>query len=62
MKGTKKIADFLNELKIESHKKKNQLLLLNGNKIVWVIGYRLDDRFKITKNTKNYLELCLKTA
>jgi tRNA(Ile)-lysidine synthase len=62
MKGTKKISDFLNELKIESHKKKNQLLLLNGKKIVWVIGYRLDDRFKITKNTKNYLELCLKTA
>jgi tRNA(Ile)-lysidine synthase len=62
MKGTKKIADFLNELKIESYKKKNQLLLLNGKKIVWVIGYRLDDRFKITKNTKNYLELCLKTA
>jgi tRNA(Ile)-lysidine synthase len=62
MKGTKKISDFLNELKIESHKKKNQLLLLNGKKIVWVIGYRLDDRFKITKSTKNYLELCLKSA
>jgi tRNA(Ile)-lysidine synthase len=62
MKGTKKISDFLNELKIESHKKKNQLLLLNGKNIVWVIGHRLDDRFKITKNTKNYLELCLKTA
>jgi|ERR1035437_1630425 tRNA(Ile)-lysidine synthase len=62
MKGTKKVSDFLNGLKIESHKKKNQLLLLNGKKIIWVIGYRLDDRFKITKNTKNYLELCLKTA
>jgi tRNA(Ile)-lysidine synthase len=62
MKGTKNISDFLNELKIESHKKKNQLVLLNGNKIVWVIGYRLDDRFKITKNTKKYLELCLKSA
>jgi tRNA(Ile)-lysidine synthase len=62
MKGTKKISDFLNELKIESSKKRNQLLLINGKKIVWVIGHRLDDRFKITKNTKNYLELCLKTA
>jgi tRNA(Ile)-lysidine synthase len=62
MKGTKNISDFLNELKIESHKKKNQLLLLNDKKIVWVIGHRLDDRFKITKNTKNYLELCLKIA
>jgi tRNA(Ile)-lysidine synthase len=62
MKGTKKISDFLNESKIESNTKKNQLLLLNDKKIVWVIGYRLDDRFKITKNTKKYLELCLKTA
>jgi tRNA(Ile)-lysidine synthase len=62
MKGSKKISDFLNELKIESGKKKNQLLLLNGNKIVWVIGHRLDDRFKIKKNTKNFLELCLKKA
>jgi tRNA(Ile)-lysidine synthase len=62
MKGKKKISDFLNELKIESHKKKEQLLLLNGTKIVWVIGHRLDDRFKITKNTKNVLELCLKIS
>jgi tRNA(Ile)-lysidine synthase len=62
MKGTKKISDFLNESKIESNKKKDQLLLLNGKKIVWVIGYRLDDRFKITKNTKNYLVICLKPA
>jgi tRNA(Ile)-lysidine synthase len=62
MKGSKKISDFLNELKIDSSKKKNQLLLLNGNKIVWVIGHRLDDRFKIKKNTKNILELCLRKA
>jgi tRNA(Ile)-lysidine synthase len=60
MKGSKKISDFLNELKIESGKKKDQLLLLNGKKIVWVIGHRLDDRFKITKDTKHFLELCLK--
>ncbi|MDR3665400.1 MAG: tRNA lysidine(34) synthetase TilS [Ignavibacteriaceae bacterium] len=62
MKGTKKISDFLNGLKIPSHKKKNQLVLLNGNRIVWVIGYRLDDRFKITKDTKQVVELCLKSA
>jgi tRNA(Ile)-lysidine synthase len=60
MKGSKKISDYLNELKIESSKKKNQLVLLNGKKIVWVIGHRLDDRFKVSFNTKNVLELCLK--
>ena len=60
MKGSKKISDFLNEIKTESHSKKDQLLLLYGNKIVWVIGHRIDDRFKIKKDTKKVLELCIK--
>jgi len=49
----------LNEIKIESHLKKEQLLLVNENKIVWVIGHRIDDRFKLKKDTKKVLELCL---
>jgi tRNA(Ile)-lysidine synthase len=61
MNGSKKVSDFLNEIKMESNKKKDQFLLLNGKKIVWVIGKRLDDRFKINKDTKKVLELCLKT-
>ncbi len=60
MKGSKLVSDFLNEIKIESHRKKNQLILVNGKKIVWVIGHRLDDTFKIKKDTKKVLELCLK--
>ena len=60
MKGSKLVSDFLNEIKIESHRKKEQLLLVNGKKIVWVIGHRIDDRFKIRKDTKKVLELCLK--
>ena len=58
--GTKKVSDFLNEQKISSLDKKNQLVLINRNKIVWVIGIRLDDRFKITKSTQRIIELCLK--
>jgi tRNA(Ile)-lysidine synthase len=60
MSGTKKLSDYLNDVKINSLEKKNQLVLLNGNKIVWVIGQRLDDRFKITPTTKKVLRLCLK--
>jgi tRNA(Ile)-lysidine synthase len=60
LKGTKKISDFLNEQKITSSKKKEQLLLTNKGKIVWVLGLRLDERFKITSNTKRIIELCLK--
>ncbi len=59
MKGTKKISDFLNEQKVESSGKKNHLILLNRNKVVWVIGLRIDDRFKITSSTQKILELCL---
>jgi tRNA(Ile)-lysidine synthase len=60
MKGSKKISDYLNDIKINSFEKKNQLVLLNDKKIVWVIGKRLDERFKINSNTKKVLMLCLK--
>ncbi len=59
MKGTKKLSDYLNEIKIDSFQKKNQLVLINNGKIVWIIGHRLDDRFKITSQTKRILKLCL---
>ncbi len=60
MHGSKKISDFLNDIKINSFKKKNQLVLVNSGCIVWVIGRRLDNRFKITPNTKKVFKLCLK--
>jgi tRNA(Ile)-lysidine synthase len=60
MRGSKKISDYLNDIKINSFEKKDQLVLENNGSIVWVIGKRLDDRFKITPNTKKVLKLCLK--
>jgi len=60
LKGSKKVSDFLNEQKIPSILKRNQLVLTNKNRIVWVLGLRLDDRFKILKKTKKVLQLCLK--
>ncbi|HEX2961670.1 MAG TPA: tRNA lysidine(34) synthetase TilS [Ignavibacteriales bacterium] len=59
MQGFKKISDFLSEQKISVEEKKKQLVLLNRNNIVWVPGYRIDDRYKITKNIKRICELCL---
>lgn len=60
MRGTKNISDYLNDIKINSFEKKEQLILENNGRIVWVIGKRLNDRFKITLNTKKALKLCLK--
>ena len=60
LKGSKKLSDFLNEQKISSSKKREQLVLTNGRRIVWVLGLRIDDRFKLTSNTKKVYRLCLK--
>lgn len=59
LKGTKKLSDYLTEIKIDSFTKQDQLVLLNDKKIIWVIGHRIDDRFKITEKTKKVLKLCL---
>ena len=60
LKGSQKVSDFLNGQKISSLKKKEQLVLTNKDRIVWVLGLRLDDRFKVLKNTEKVIKLCLK--
>ncbi len=57
MKGTKKISDFLSDEKTSSSKKKEYLVLTNSGKIIWVIGLRIDDRFKVMSETKKIIKL-----
>jgi tRNA(Ile)-lysidine synthase len=59
LNGSKKVSDFLNDKKIRSIEKRDQLVLLNENKIVWVVAQRIDERFKITAETRKVLQLCL---
>lgn len=60
MKGEKKISNFLTDLKIPSSQKKNVFVLLNKKKIIWVVGLRINNKFKIKENTKKVYKLCLK--
>ncbi|MCO6474191.1 MAG: tRNA lysidine(34) synthetase TilS [Melioribacteraceae bacterium] len=60
MKGFKKISDFLNDEKVRASEKSEILVLENNGNIIWVVGLRIDDRVKITNNTKRKIELCLK--
>lgn len=53
MKGKKLLSDYFTDLKLNSYEKDNTFLLISGNDIIWVIGKRTDDRYKITKNTKH---------
>jgi len=60
LNGSKNVSDFLNGQKVSSFEKKKQLVLINNKKIVWVVGHRIDNRFKITAKTRKVLQLCLK--
>ena len=60
MDGTKKISDFLTEQKVKSGERKDQFVLVNKSNIVWVVGLRIDDRFKVTNKTKKVLKLWVK--
>lgn len=57
MKGKKKIQDFFINQKLSLIEKDKKWLLLSGNDIVWVIGMRIDERYKINENTKKILIL-----
>jgi tRNA(Ile)-lysidine synthase len=52
MKGKKKLSDFFIDRKLSIAEKENTWLLLSEEKIVWVIGQRIDDRFKVTDKTR----------
>ncbi|GAA4101009.1 tRNA lysidine(34) synthetase TilS [Mucilaginibacter panaciglaebae] len=53
MKTRKKLSDFFIGLKIPVHQKTQIPLVINGNgDVIWIGGYRPDDRYKVTENTK----------
>lgn len=57
MKGCKKLQDFFVDEKVPRSQRDNIPILMCGNNIIWVVGYRIDERFKITENTKVQLDI-----
>ena len=57
MKTRKKISDFFIDNKFSIIDKENTWLLCSGRRITWVVGYRIDDRFKVTQDTRNIIQL-----
>lgn len=57
MKGHKKVKKYFIDEKIPVYRRKSIPLLCFQDKIVWIVGHRLDDRFKIKTDTKNVIYL-----
>ena len=55
MTGKKKVSDYLTDRKFSLSQKERLWVLCSGNDIVWLVGERLDNRFRITSSTRRIL-------
>ena len=62
MRGSKLVSDFLTDIKVNSADRQNQLVASFNNDIVWVLGYRTDNRYRVTEQTSVQLVLTLLPA
>jgi tRNA(Ile)-lysidine synthase len=59
MKGKKKLSKYFKDEKLSLIDKSSQLILCSDNQIVWIIGKRQDERFKVETNTTNIVQITL---
>lgn len=52
LKGSKKLKEYFIDEKIPKEERDKILLIADGKEIVWVLGRRLSEKYKITKDTK----------
>lgn len=57
MEGCKKVSDYLIDAKVSRPDKARQFVLTSGDRIVWLVGRRLDERFRVDSSTENVLRL-----
>ncbi|MCR5213571.1 MAG: tRNA lysidine(34) synthetase TilS [Eubacterium sp.] len=59
--GRKKLSRFFTDNKVERDKRKDMILVADGNEIVWVVGLRLSERYKLTDKTEKVMQITFKS-
>ena len=57
MKGKKKLSKYFKDEKLSILEKEKVWLLCSAQDIIWIIGKRADERFKITDHTKQIIKI-----
>ncbi|GHA75791.1 tRNA lysidine(34) synthetase TilS [Pontibacter akesuensis] len=59
MNGKKKISDFLIDKKVPANLKGQTLVLVSDQSVAWIVGQRLDNRFKVSDKTEQVVEISM---
>jgi len=59
MQGSKKVSKYFKDEKLSLIDKLNKWLLCSDDQIVWIVGMRQDERFKVTTNTTKILKITI---
>ncbi len=62
MDGFKKLSDFFKDQKLSLFEKENVWILENKEHIIWVIGYRMDDRCKVNEGVEKVLRIRVESS
>ena len=60
MSGKKKVSKYFKDERLSLLDKENTWLLCSGDRIIWVVNRRADNRFRVTESTKHILKIELK--
>ena len=59
VKGTQKLKEFFIDHKVPRFERPKIPLLISGESIAWIVGYRIDERVKVTDKTKRVLKVTI---